>query len=424
MQRQKRERFQAGTAKICITPRPEDITEFRTLGREQFLGVRQEMYARALVLQAGDRKVLILGADLIKMPEYLRLRDKLAERYGFKPTDIIMGGTQNHQCIVPDPPWTPEEERPPVLIRVRDKIHEDILEGVAAAFENMKPARIGWATGSSYINTNRDLTSAQRTAAGDPGFADRELFVLRVDSEEGEPIACLLNYCMMGTMMGAAPDNWIGGDIHGAISAGLEAAIGGDFIAPYLIGGSANATPLIHCNFDAWRPVEGKTEKVHLELPLEAREMLRDLLATQQIEDALALYKGIRCSVGNLFFRSGELFEEVDARRIPERTAGDDAAKRDVSGRLTHRLHLLSLGDELVFACGNSITSMRLGKLVKDSLPVRTVYVSVEGGSIGYVMDAEADPDWIGCKRSPLYSTAENEVVYLEGFRKLWETAD
>ena len=31
MQRQKRERFLAGTAKICITPREEDITEFHLL---------------------------------------------------------------------------------------------------------------------------------------------------------------------------------------------------------------------------------------------------------------------------------------------------------------------------------------------------------------------------------------------------------
>lgn len=423
MERYTRSKLYAGKAKIKITPQEKDYREDRNFISGGFQGVSQNIYARALVLKAGERKVLLLSAEIIKMPDYDLLRKKIAERYGLIETDILMGGTQNHQCVVPDPVEVSSEDRLPYQKRVIEHLHASILEGLQGAFEDLQPARLGFASGASYINTCHDLTSEERRQAGDEGFCNRELFLLRVDSEDGAPIACLVNYCLMGIMMAANQDNWICGDIHGAVSAGLEAKIGGGVVALYLIGGSANAKPLIECSFEGYRPVLGQMEKQRMDLPRQAREMLRDLLATRQIEDAMALYNSIHCEKGDMFFRSGEIFATADARRIPFFNKRDDPYRRSAEGRLTHRLHLLSLGDELVFACGNSITSMWLDRKVRDLLPVKTVYVSVEGGSIGYVMHKGADPRSDGSLHSNLYSDAENEVVYLGGFGELFRTA-
>lgn len=410
----------AGTAKIPLTPSDDEISEYRKLGREQFLGVSRDIYARALILRQGDRKVLILGAEIIKIPDYDVLCEALAGRCGFRREDIFMGGTQNHQCIVPDPVGTVPESRPGVLKDVQNRIHRNILEGVASALDNLQPAKLGWGTGVSLVNTNPELNSAQLQKAEREGRIDRELFVLRVDTPEGQPLACLTVYDMNGTLMGAEKDNMICGDIHGAISEEIEKCLGNSAVAINLIGASADAVPLLKSTFEIGY-ADGPRR---FELPREAREGIRDYLAARFVRDAMDIYNSISCTEQAVYFRSGELRTEADGRKMPDYSKGSSYTLREKEGKLTHRLHLLSISDRLVFVGGNSITGMKLGKLVKEALPVKTVYVSVEGGSIGYVMDAEESPDSAGSKRSPLFSHEESQRIYLESVEKLWNTAE
>lgn len=247
--------------------------------------------------------------------------------------------------------------------------------------------------------------------------------MLRVDAEDGTPIAALLNYGVQGGFMFTKENCHICGDLPGTVSELLETYIGGDFIAPYIIGAAGDMAPVVTANFQVLRAEQGKVVKEEHALPLDAREMLLAWLAGQQFDDAVRLYNSIYTDKGDVFFRSGEIFTDADARVYPVRNPHDDPHHRDVSGTLTHRIHMLSISDELVFVCGNSITSARLGRMVKDSLPCKTVYISVEGGIVGYVIDTQADPIGFGAMYSPAYSARESENVYINSTRELFRSA-
>ena len=62
----------------------------------------------------------------------------------------------------------------------------------------MKPARIGYGTGVSYINVQRDIidpkTHSWWEGANYDGPSDKTVAVIKFETLEGEPIAAYFNY--------------------------------------------------------------------------------------------------------------------------------------------------------------------------------------------------------------------------------------
>lgn len=242
--------FSAGIAKVDISPSQADIDAYRTLGKEQFKSLKQKLYARVIAFRDDrtGRISIILGSDLINVPDYFMIRQRLAEKFGIKPTDMILGGTQNHASIVSDPPDFKPDERPDILLHVRDEIHNGIEKAVGIALSDMKKAVLGFGTTPSVIGVNKDETLKE----GRPSGAnlnmqeDHDLFILLVKDLEGRPMAAMLNYGMQGVYYSTMTDSYISGDIHGAVSEKLESFYGEDFIAPYLIGASGDKNPVLN----------------------------------------------------------------------------------------------------------------------------------------------------------------------------------
>ena len=425
MKTYERSTLYAAGVKVDITPTEEEIKSYRTLGKEQFAGVSQNLYSRILALSAGDRTVLLIGNDLINMPDCDLLKERLCDRFSLNKADLLICGTQNHQSIVTDPPRMDPTQRPELLLHIRDRIHESVIEGVEKAISCLTPARFGYASSESYLNVNKDFKTPLGVILGNnyQGFHDRELFVLRVDSVDGDPIAALINYPVQGCFLSAREDTAISGDFQGAVSEKIERYVGGRFIAPYLIGAAADLVPLFTANFRTIDTEQGHfLIREHTLTPAD-REAVLDFLSGHQAMEAIGLWEKIETKTESVYFRSGELCAEADARTYPMLLENDSPKLRIKNGRLTHRLHLISLSDELVFLSGNSITSARLGRLVKDSVPCKAVYCSVEGRIIGYVIDTEADENGFGSRYSPLYSAAESERIYIQGAKELFETS-
>ncbi len=429
MKSHRRERLYAGTSKTVITPRQENIDGYRALGRERFMRAHDDLYSRSLVLQAGDRKILIMGNDLINIPDYFMLRDRLVAAYGFKPTDILMGGTQNHLSIVADLPDLKIEDRPPVLNRVRDEIHDAVFKGVGEALKNMRPATIGYGSTDTHIGAKYQYPmDADRNIVGlpFPKFYDDELFCLRVNAEDGTPIAAVLNYGVQGVVTTAKEDVLIGGDFHGAVSRNLETYYGGDFIAPYLLGAAGDSDPFVKCSLNILRTEKGRVYMAPADITGESRVILNDWLAGIQSNEAIQCINNIDCTTQYAYFRSGEEYTEADRRdtSVSFRDPRTNVLLAKMDGTVTHRIHFLSISDELAFVCGNSITCARIGWLVKQALPCKTVYCSVEGGINGYVADTTIQPTEFQNRLSPMYSALESEHVYVESAKELYRTAE
>ena len=405
-------RISAGIAKVDISPTQEQIDEYRSLHKEQFQDVKHRLYARVLALRDEDtgRTTLIVGSDLINVPDYMMLRKRLVEAYKLNPTDIILGGTQNHSSIVSDPPDFPTDARPEILLRVRDDIHERIFECVGKALSNLKPALIGWDSTPSIVGINKDraIVEGAPTGANLNMLEENELFILLVrDAESGKPRAAMLNYGMQGVFYSTMVDSHISGDIHGAVSSELEEYYGEDFIAPYLIDASGDRSPLINGDLQVFQHKDRTFVQEKAPLPEEAQDKLLQWLAGIQLNDAVSLIEKMDCCVGRLHIRSAEIFKDGKTE----------------TGTKTHRLHFVALTDDLCFACGNSITQSDLGRLVKNCLPVKTVYVSVEGGVSGYVVARTTREETFGFRYCPFTDAKESEDIYVGSFQEMYKEA-
>jgi hypothetical protein len=184
--------FQAGTARRDITPR-EAAPMWGYGDRHDALsqGIDDPLYADALVLDAGGRKLAIVGLDLGRAPadpSLERIRERIRKEAGIEYA--LIGGSHTHHGPVLE--LTDAEGRGrgrfDAALRYYRQMEDAAAAAVIEANAKLQPARL--AAGSVQLegfNVNRHTKL-------EPKPGDRELAVLRVDTADGRPLAVLVNW--------------------------------------------------------------------------------------------------------------------------------------------------------------------------------------------------------------------------------------
>src|SRR5690606_18127497 len=143
-------------------------------------GVRDPLYARALYLAGRDDCVwLELDLCLLARTQADAVRWRVAERTGVPPARVLVACTHTHSG--------PETglfaalggaPTPPAAARLLDAA----VEAAARARASAGPARLGVGRGEAHIGRNRRRAD---------GPVDPEVLVVRVDREDGAPLAVL-----------------------------------------------------------------------------------------------------------------------------------------------------------------------------------------------------------------------------------------
>lgn len=193
--------FRIGTARRDVTPQ-EPVPMWGYGARHDMLsnGILDPLNAEALVIQAGDKKLAIVGLDLGRSPAERslqiirqRIKDKAGIEYSF------IAGSHSHHTPVLELTDEPGKGRGRFDAAVRYyKVMEDrIVEAILEANSKLAPAKM--ATGSIQLegfNRNRHTKL-------EPKPSDRELAVMRFDDLSGKPIAILVNFTAHPTMIPA-----------------------------------------------------------------------------------------------------------------------------------------------------------------------------------------------------------------------------
>jgi len=193
------------------------------------------LYVRAIVLDNGDTKAVLIGADLsgIRPDEmYQSAAASINRELGVPIENIIMSGTHTHSG-----------QRD---LRDAEKIEAAILRAVRLANEKLQPGSVGFGEGAVHINVNRDVISNETKlwtqAANLDGPSDKTLAVLAFYDKQGAPIAGYMNYAMHpvnGYLSG-----FVSGDAPNAASRHVEQAFGDDMIMVFVQGASGDQNPL------------------------------------------------------------------------------------------------------------------------------------------------------------------------------------
>ncbi len=244
--------MKAGVAKVDITP-PVGVQMWgyfnRLKGAE---GTIDPLYARVLVLEAGDQRLAYVDLDLGRTfgPASIeRLRQAAKQNSGINC--LIVQATHTHAGpVVMDvyPSGTPAWETAAL-----GKIEQAIRE----AHDRAVPVRMGTGYGKAYIGYNRrrlnpdgTVTMVWNNSARVATWpVDPTVSVLRIDRMDGEPLAILVNYACHPVTFGS--DNMrFSADFPGVMCKVVEKAFGDKPLAFFMQGAPGDINV-----YDAGTPV-------------------------------------------------------------------------------------------------------------------------------------------------------------------------
>ncbi len=237
--------LRAGVAKVDITPTTHEQLwgfESRTTPAESTL---DPLFARVLVLEAGDQRLAIVALDLGRTFGHASLdhvRAAAKKSSGIACVLLCASHTHAAPVIRDEYPGAP----PAWEQRALDRIESAIAEAAA----HLEDAKIGTGTGSVYIGHNRlplrdDGTFGwfeRNTTMLPTSPVDPTVTVLRVDRSDGSPLAILVNYACHPVVFG--PDNLqYSADFPAAMNRTVEDALGGRALSFFLQGAPGDINP-------------------------------------------------------------------------------------------------------------------------------------------------------------------------------------
>jgi len=215
--------LKAGSARRDITPR-EPVPMWGYGARHDALseGTLDPLYADALVIQAGDKKLAIVGLDLGRSPaeaSLQRIRQQIKAEAGIEYS-FIAGSHTHHGPVVEltDEPRK-GQGRFDAALRYYKQMEEAIAAAIIEADKKLEP--VAMAVGSVQLdgfNRNRHTKLPSKPS-------DRELALIRFDNPGGKPIAILVNFTAHPTMISSRTLKF-SADYVGALKAEIEKATG------------------------------------------------------------------------------------------------------------------------------------------------------------------------------------------------------
>lgn len=246
--------FRVGAAKIDITPAKDQLPK-------QYLGILDDIYARAIVIDNGHTSAALVSLDAGAVPTQLwqDVSGRAEKELGIPSENVLITATHTHSVPMGGPPpglapgtnrasGAPEAQGPPPFPRMTmDPAYEEkVFQAMKLAKEKLQPARISYGAGVSYLNVQRDTMDPTKhqwwEGANYDGLSDKTVAAIKFESLSGEPIAVYYNYGMHAVITGVL--DLVSGDIPGATSRYIEKFYDDKVIALWSEGAAGDQNPI------------------------------------------------------------------------------------------------------------------------------------------------------------------------------------
>ena len=221
-----RSQFRAGAARVDVTPPAAALPK-------DYLGVLDRIYARAIVLDDGAQRMALITVDAGAIPDPLwrAVTTPVAARLGIPVKNVFITATHSHSV-----PWNP-----PI-----PGLAEKIVASVEQASAQLQPARIGYGSGVSYLNVNRNIIDPRThrwwEGPNYDGPSDKTVAVITFETTAGAPIAVYYNYAMHAVLAGNL--DLVSGDAPGAASRYIEDNFDDRVVALWSEGAAGDQNPV------------------------------------------------------------------------------------------------------------------------------------------------------------------------------------
>jgi hypothetical protein len=181
------EPLRAGTGRASIDP-PSALLPIRNNNDSPLTGVHDSLYSRAVVLESGPTRAILVVSDVIILPDelYERAVERIATTYSVPRDHIFLSATHAHTV-----PWSFEHG-------YADTVVQGMLAAIAEGRQHLEPVTVGIGSGRAFINMNRDeLTPKGFILGQDPeGVSDKTVRVAGLFRADGSALAILSNYAV------------------------------------------------------------------------------------------------------------------------------------------------------------------------------------------------------------------------------------
>lgn len=377
--------FRAGAARIDITPAPLP---------KNYEGILDRIYARAIVIDNGSTRAALVSADVGMIGEqtWRAVSQRIEKELGIPAQNLIMNPTHTHSASGGTP--------------------EQLFAVIQAAAEKLQPARIGFGTGVSYINVNRNIidrkTNKWWEGANYDGPSDKTVAVIKLESTKGEPIAVYYNYACHAVVTGNT--DMLSGDFPGAASRYIEDSFDDRIVALFSTGAQGDQNPLyFQQTFDlreirikeyAKRGVDisnsmppggqglNKQDPTVKKLLDQQKQMILSMgqMLGEEVKRVMREMDETRMATRGRIFATQKMIRFPGRNRVGQGRAGVEATYTD-GPDVQLRLSLLMIDDIAIGGCNAEIFNMIAQRFKRESPIGRSIFVSMANGmgNSGYV---------------------------------------
>ena len=222
--------FRAGVGRVDITP-PLSAPHASWGAQLHVLpdGVEAPLWATALVVAEGATTAAWVDLDLVivSRAESDAIRTAVADALSILPAAVRVSVTHNHAGPPPSAwNWTRQGGE---ALEAYYRLLPEYAAGVARlALRALRPATVAVGSGESRVAVNRRETAPggrMVTGVDLDGPIDPEVFVIRIDGQEGATLAAVVGYTMHPTTLGPG-NRMVSPDWPGHLKRTVEAITG------------------------------------------------------------------------------------------------------------------------------------------------------------------------------------------------------
>jgi neutral ceramidase len=367
--RSERNTISVGVAKVNITPSIPVVMSGYASRTEPFKGIKDSLFATAVVFNDGANKAVIITAEVIGFSHEVweELTGRIEKETGIPGKFVMLAPVHNHGG-----PSTRvyENKTDENLLSYNQELKDKLVRITKEAAANLQPALIGSGKGICKMNINRRaLNASGRVWLGSNpyGPCDHEVGVVRIDDTSGTPFSLFVNWPTHATVMGGG-NYMITGDWPGAARRFIEREFPVPVIASITAGASGDINPIyrVLSTFSA-----NEMEEIGMVL---GQEVIR-------VADEIKTYKA----------SSIKAVQRVIT--LPGKKTGGSHLPQDFyeSGPdVDVRLSLLRVGN-IVFAGVSGELFTEIGMAIKELSPFSFTHVITHcNGSSGYLITDSA----------------------------------
>jgi hypothetical protein len=383
--------LRVGAAKVDVTPSERDLPR-------NSQGVLDHLYARAIVLDTGTARAALISVDAGAIPDPLwqAVSRQLDTELQIPPANVLLTATHTHSAGGGRGP----------------DYAQKIVESVRLARQKLAPARVGFGTGVSYINVNRQIIDPKThrwwEGPNYEGPSDKTVAVIKFETLGGEPIAVYYNYAVHAVLAGQLDQ--VSADIPGAASRYVEDSFDDRIVALWSSGAAGDQNPIYFQQTYDLREIRIKDyatrgidisnamppggEGLNRKDPTVARLMNQQRQMVTSMgqflgEEVMHVMRGIERTETAVRLSGSDTTVQCPGReRTNQGRAGFEGTYKDAAP-VAIRLGLLRIGDVMIGAVNAEVFNPIAQRLKRESPFARTMMATLTNGSArsGYIPD-------------------------------------